>query len=348
MENINLILSKELFSNTLLEYFYALGLFFFLFFVFRLFRKIILVKIKFFTKNTKNNFDDLFVEIFSGITKFFYWFIAFFIAIKFLELPNILDKILGYLFIFFVVFEIISIIKKIIKFFVDFFSIKYFPEKKYIYNIFGKALVAIVYMIAFLFILSSLGLNITALVAGLGVGGIAIAFALKEILADLFSYFTILLDKPVAVGDYIMIGDKSGIVQKIGIKTTRLESLDGLEIIVSNSTLSSSFIDNARERRYRRVTFNLGVAYGTPIVKLKKIKKGIEKIINKEKNSEFLRNIFKDFGNSSLDFMVDYKIITSDYGVYLETREKINFGILEFCEKEKIEIAYPTMTIYQK
>lgn len=348
MENINLILSKELFSNTLLEYFYTLGLFFILFFVFRLFRKIILVKIKFFTKNTKNNFDDLFLEIFSGISKFFYWFIAFFVALQILTLPNILDKILLNLFILIIVIEVITILKKIIVFFVDYITERSCPERKSIYRIIGKALVGVVYVISFLFLLSAFGVNITALVAGLGVGGIAIAFALKEILADLFSYFTIILDKPIEVGDFIVVGDKVGTVKKIGIKTTRLESLDGLEIIVSNNSISSSFIDNSRKREYRREKFILGVTYETPVIKLKKIKPAIKKIVDKEKDTEFLRSNFKSFGNSALEFTVDYKVTTNSFDEYVELKERINFEILVFCEKEGIELAYPTMTIYQK
>ena len=221
-------------------------------------------------------------------------------------------------------------------------------KRKLVYSLMEKITLFFLYIFAFLFILSTFNINITALLAGLGVGGIVIGFALQSILSDLFSYITILLDQPIEVGDFITLGEDSGTVKKIGIKTTRLVGGDGQELIISNNLISSGVIDNSGKREFRRVKFILGVAYDTPVEKLKKIKLAIKEIVEKEKDSKFLRSHFNSFGDSALEFTVDYRLDIYDYDQYSDTKERINFAILEFCEKEGIEIAYPSMTIYQK
>ncbi len=346
--NIISILDTVILKNTVQEYLLALILFVVLFILLRIFRNIFIKKIKILTQKTENKFDDLIVEIFAGISKFFYWFLAFYLAIKSLIIPEFLDKIIFYVFTIFVVFEIISIIKKIIRYFSNIFIQKIDVEKKSIFKIGETILIWVIYVIAFLILLSSFGVDITAIVAGLGVGGIAIAFALKEILADLFSYFTILLDKPVEEGDFITLGNKVGTVQKIGIKTTRLLGLDGREIIVSNNMISSVVIDNSRKIEYRRILFDFHVTYDTSIEKLKKLKAGLIKIIEKDEKTELLRVFLNTFGDSALIFRVDYKTFAEDYHQHTQVKERINFAILELCEKENINIAYPTMTIHSK
>lgn len=140
-----------------------------------------------------------------------------------------------------------------------------------------------IWIIASLMVLSNLGIEITPLIAGLGIGGLAVGLALQGILGDLFSAFTIYFDKPFEEGDFIIIGEDMGTIKHIGIKSTRIQALGGQELVVSNSELTSTRVNNYKKMNTRRVVFNFGLEYKTPVIKLKKIKKMVEEIIKKEK-----------------------------------------------------------------
>jgi small-conductance mechanosensitive channel len=196
------------------------------------------------------------------------------------------------------------------------------------------------------FILSSLGYNISALLAGLGIGGIAVAFALQTILADIFASFSIYFDKPFRVGDYIVVGNDRGTVKHIGIKTTRIKSLEGPELVISNKELTSSRIHNYKKMEKRRISFTIGIVYETPLEKVKKAKEIIENVIKDQKMAELDRVHFARFGDFSLEFEIVYYMLSTDYKDYMDTQEKINLKIKEEFEKEGIEFAYPTQKIY--
>ena len=204
----------------------------------------------------------------------------------------------------------------------------------------------IIWTIALLMILSNFGIEITPLIAGLGVGGIAIALALQTILGDLFSAFAIYLDKPFQEGDFIIIGNDMGVVKHIGIKTTRIQTLQGQELVISNSELTSSRINNYKRMQKRRIVFSFGVEYNTPTKKMKKIKGIVKKVIDKEKLADLDRVHFKEFGDFSLNYEVVYYLKTSDYNKYMDTQESINLALKEAFEKEKIGFAFPTQTIH--
>lgn len=207
----------------------------------------------------------------------------------------------------------------------------------------GKTLL---WAIGILIILQNLGVNISALVAGLGIGGIAIALALQNILGDLFSSFSIVFDKPFVVGDVIKIGTTTGEVEKIGIKTTRIRSPQGEEIIMSNTELTSAQIKNLGRLKERRVTLKFGVLYETPQDKFEKIPDMIKGIINSVGECRFHRAHFVNFGDSALEFQVTYHIESDNYGMYLDRQQEINFVIKNLFEKEGIGMAYPTQTVY--
>ena len=197
-------------------------------------------------------------------------------------------------------------------------------------------------------VLSHFGYNVNALVAGLGVGGVAIAFALQNILADIFASFSILFDKPFKEGDFIVIDGDSGTVRKIGIKSTRLKALTGEEVVISNKELTESRVHNFKKMKDRRVAFEFGVVYGTKTEKINKIPGMVKKIINAISLAKADRVHFKKFGNSALVFEVVYYIDDNDYAKYMGIQEKINVGIKKAFEREKIEMAFPTQTVYVK
>jgi small-conductance mechanosensitive channel len=211
-----------------------------------------------------------------------------------------------------------------------------------------KVIQVVVYVVALLLILYVFQVDLTGAVVGLGVGGIAIAFALQSTLSDVFSAFSIYFDRPFEIGDFIVVGDYSGTVTNIGVKSTRLKLLQGEELIVSNKELTNASVRNFRKLEKRRVTFTIGVTYDTKNEKLRKIPGIIKDIFDNVEGADLDRVNFTEFGDFSLKFLVIYYVNSSDWGKYLDTQEKINFSIKEAFEREGIEMAFPTSTIYVK
>ncbi|MCK5590629.1 MAG: mechanosensitive ion channel family protein, partial [Candidatus Pacebacteria bacterium] len=170
--------------------------------------------------------------------------------------------------------------------------------------------------------------------------------AFQNILEDLFSSFAILFDKPFKVGDFIVVGEHKGVVQKMGIKTTRLKSTGGEEIVISNKELTSARLQNFKKMKERRIGFNFGVTYETPTGKLKAIPGTVKDIIDSIEKARFDRSHFTQFDDSALTFETVYYVTTSDYVVYRDIQQEINLRIKELFEKDGIDMAYPTQTIY--
>jgi small-conductance mechanosensitive channel len=198
----------------------------------------------------------------------------------------------------------------------------------------------------FLFVLHNLGINVTALVTGLGVGGIAIALAVQSILGDMIGSMSIIMDKPFVVGDYIVVDSLEGTVEDIGLKTTRLRSNTGEQLIFSNADLLKSRIKNLKRMNQRRISMPLGVTYDTPKDKVAKIPAILKEIVEVESNIRFDRCYFINFGASSLDFEFIYWVLSRDLISAREAQQSINLKILEAFEKEGISFAYPSQTLY--
>jgi len=196
------------------------------------------------------------------------------------------------------------------------------------------------------FILDNLGYNVSALLAGLGIGGIAVALALQNVLGDLFASLSIALDKPFVTGDFIVVDDKLGTVSRIGLKTTRLISLSGEQLVFSNSDLLSSRIKNYKRMQERRVSFSFGVLYQTTVELLEAIPGMVKSIIETTEKARFDRAHFKQFGDSSYDFEVVYYVLEPDYAVYMDCQQHINLELCRKFEAHGIEFAYPTRTLH--
>jgi len=202
--------------------------------------------------------------------------------------------------------------------------------------------------IVLLLVLDNLGVNVTALVASLGVGGVAVALAVQNILGDLFASFSIVFDKPFGVGDFLIIDKYLGSVERVGLKTTRLRSLTGEQLVFSNSDLLASRIQNYGRMEERRVDFSIGVTYDTPRSELKRIPQMLQGVIDNQQQTRFDRAHFKSYGDFSLVFEIVYYVISPDYNLYMDIQESINLGIHEQFENEGIEFAYPTQTLFLK
>ena len=204
----------------------------------------------------------------------------------------------------------------------------------------------VIWAVVLLLVLDNLGFQITGLVAGLGIGGIAVALAAQKVLGDLFASASIVIDKPFVIGDFIAVGDFLGTVEYIGLKTTRLRSLGGEQIIFSNTDLLDSRVRNFKRMVERRIAFTLGVTYQTPKAKVEKIPSIIQGIIDATANARFDRSHFKTFGSFSLDVETVYWVLSPEFAVYMDTQQQINLEIMEAFEREQIEFAYPTQTLF--
>lgn len=188
--------------------------------------------------------------------------------------------------------------------------------------------------------LDNMGFNITALLAGLGVGGIAVALAVQNILGDLFASLTILLDKPFVIGDSITVGEFAGTIEQIGLKTTRLRSKFGEQVIFSNANLLQSRIQNYSAIQERRVVFTFGVVYETPSDKLRMIPEIVRQAVECQQSTRFERSHFKSFGDFSLIFETVYCVMDPDYKKYMDIQQNINLAIFDRLDKEKIVLAH--------
>jgi small-conductance mechanosensitive channel len=197
-----------------------------------------------------------------------------------------------------------------------------------------------------LLVLDNLGIDVTALVAGMGIGGIAIALAVQNILSDLFASLSIVLDKPFVNGDFVVVGDMAGAVEHIGIKTTRIRSISGEQLIFSNTDLLGSRIRNFGRMRERRVVFSLGITYQTPAEKLEHVPDLIRAAIESQQSARFDRSHFASYGDSALNFETVYYVESSDYATHMDILQSVNLTIYRSFAAEGIEFAYPTQTLF--
>ncbi len=198
----------------------------------------------------------------------------------------------------------------------------------------------------FLLMLDNLGVDVTALITGLGIGGIAVALAVQNILSDILASLSIVLDKPFVVGDFLIVNDYLGTVEHIGLKTTRIRSLSGEQIVFSNNDLLSSRIRNYKRMNERRIAFTVGIEYGTPRAVVRQIPDVLKEVIQSLDNVRFDRSHFQKFGDFALIFECVYYVLSADYNTYMDVQQEINFGIQERFEALDVTIAFPTQSVF--
>jgi small-conductance mechanosensitive channel len=204
----------------------------------------------------------------------------------------------------------------------------------------------IVWGVVLAFVLDNLGFKVSTVVTGLGIGGIAVALAAQNVLGDLFSYMTILLDRPFKLGDFIVAGDHMGTVEHLGLKSTRIRSLGGEEIVLSNSDLTGARIRNFKRMQERRVIFGLGVVYQTPPDVVEQVPALVREAIESTPGTRFDRSHFKGFGPSSIDMEAVYYVLSAEYNVFMDVQQAINLKLLREFQARGIAFAYPTQTVF--
>jgi len=348
-DQLETILQSEILGNLVSEYLLALAIIIIGSLLIKfVIKRFILKGIKNWIVNSNIPFNKRILRIFETAIVPLLYLGLIYVSVRNLELHPIINQTIDVIGIIIGTFIGIRFLGKIIEYILATYWLSGESEqvREQSIAILSPAIKIVIWTIGIVFLLANLGFNISALIAGLGVGGIAIALAAQGIFQELFSYFAIVLDRPVKIGDFIIVGDVIGSVEYIGIKTTRIRSLSGEQVILSNSDLTSSRIHNYKRMQERRIVFSLGVAYDTSNEQMKAIPEMIRAIINEIENIRFDRCHFNSYGDFSLNFETVYYMETPDYTAYMDAQQKINLAIKERFEAEGIEIAYPTQVLY--
>ncbi|MDE2480794.1 MAG: mechanosensitive ion channel family protein [bacterium] len=203
-----------------------------------------------------------------------------------------------------------------------------------------------IWLIACVVLLENFGVRISTLVAGLGIGGVAVALGAQAVLKDAFAYVAIVVDRPFEIGDFILSGTVLGSIEQVGIKTTRIRSLSGEQLVLANATLTDQLVHNFKRMHERRVQFRFGVIYDTPNEILRAIPGRIREAIETLADTRFERAHFVEFGASSLDFEVAYYVLSPDYALYMDIQQEINLRIKEIVVSAGSDFAFPSLTLY--
>ena len=346
----NVFLQTTFLGNAIYDWLWVGLIFLAALLVLKLFKLIMVDRLKRLSAKTKTEIDDIVIDALDSIRWPLYVLVAIYFSLNFINIPPLVQAWAFYIFLIAVVYYAIKFFERIVDYSTKIIVAK--REKKAenaeIIKFLGIVIKIILWAGAVVLILGNMGYNVTSLVAGLGIGGIAVALALQNVLGDLFSSLAIYFDKPFKVGDFIIVGEYMGTVKRVGIKTTRIQALQGEEIVVHNNELTNTKVQNFGVMEKRRVAFNVGVTYDTPASKLKKIPAMIKKIIKEQKEAEVDRVHFKSFGDSSLVYEIVYYVNSSDYADYMNIQQAINLDIVREFGKEEIEMAFPTQTLYIK
>ena len=313
-----------------------------------IFKKIILKHLRKLSEKTETKLDDLAIKLIEKSLLPLAYLGLLYLAIKTLKLPEIVIKTFDTVLSIVVIYLVTRIVISAINYLLQSYAGKSEDTEKQTKQLKGiRGLINfVVWVLAFIFLLDNLGVEVSAVIAGLGIGGIAVALAAQAILGDLFSYFVIFFDRPFEVGDFITVGDKVGAVEYIGIKTTRVRAIGGEQLVFSNTDLTNSRIHNFKKMERRRVVFKLGVIYQTKSAQLKIIPDIVKGIIESVPETTYDRGHLSAFGDFSINFEFVYYVDGADYNKYMNIHQKINLDIFEKFEKEGIEFAYPTQTLF--
>lgn len=342
-------LQLTFYSNTLLTWMTALLVMLAALLVLRIVKGIIARRLIAFARRTETRLDDLFAELVAKTKLFFLLILSIYAGSMILTLPDRIVTFLEYATVIAFLIQagiwgsrcVVYLVSTYVKLEGEEVGRPAASQTALIFI--GKL---VLWSLVLLLVLDNMEVDITALVASLGIGGIAVALATQNILGDLFASLSIVLDQPFVVGDFVIVGDHLGSVEHIGLKSTRLRSLSGEQLIFSNTDLLNSRIRNFKRMSERRVVFSVGVTYQTPYEKLCRISSLLREIVESQDLVRFDRAHFKGYGDSSLNFEVVYWVESADYNLYMDVQERINLEIYRRFEREGLEFAYPTRTLF--
>jgi small-conductance mechanosensitive channel len=335
-------------DNTLRDWAIAIGIIVLSILLARIFQSVIVKRLQRLSEKSSTSLDDFAVSVIRSSAMPLLYVLSFYLGLRSLSLSDTVQQVWHVAITITMVFFVIRAVNSLIRYIFYSYIKRDTSEAEKRKEVRGILLIiqSVVWVLGFVFLIDNLGYDITTIVTGLGIGGIAIALASQAILGDLFSYLVIFFDKPFEVGDFIIVDNKMGVVDYIGIKTTRIRALSGEQLICSNTDLTNSRVHNYKRMMERRVVFLIGVIYNTPSHKLKEIPGMIKEIIESVRDTRFDRAHFASFGNFSLNFEIVYYVGSPDYNLYMNIQQAINLKIFQRFETEGIEFAFPTQTLY--
>lgn len=299
-------------------------------------------------KQTETEVDDLFVSLGKKMNIFFYGMVLLHSATESLTLSAAIQRRLKFVLLAAIMIQMIVWINTIVKFFENQFIKRHSNGNRTsitTVKAFGFAVRMLLFLVLLLIALQNLNIKITTLITGLGIGGIAIALAVQNILGDLFAALSIAIDKPFLIGDSINVDGFQGTVEHIGLKTTRIRSLTGEQIIFSNGDLLKSRIRNYRRMYERRIAFTTSLVYDTDRKVLEQVPAIMKEIIEAQPKVRFDRSHLSTLSGSSLDFETVYHVTTADYGLFMDIQQAINLAVLRKFDELNVHLATPGQTI---
>ena len=341
-------LQTVVYGNRVYDYAISMGIFIVGIICIRILKSILLKNLWKWAAKSDTEIDDMVLKMIEKSLLPVLYYGMFYIGFMSLNLHGSLRKLINVLGIILLTYLGIRTVIAVIQFAIN--NIWFQKEKDVgvrskIQGLF-PAIKVVIWGIGLIFLLDNLGFEINTLIAGLGIGGIAVALAAQAVLGDLFSYFCILFDRPFELGDFVILDQYLGTIEHIGIKTTRLRSLGGEQLVFSNTDLTNSRLRNYKRMYRRRIVFKFGVTYGTSLEKLKKIPGIVKDIIDNVEECTFDRAHFAAFGDFSLNFEVVYYVEVPDYTRYMDVQQVINFALKKEIEGIGAEFAFPTQTLY--
>ncbi|MFD2602692.1 mechanosensitive ion channel family protein [Flavobacterium suzhouense] len=344
---MNEFLDNIFLGNTIYNWLMVIAIIVITFIALKIFKHYIFRRLKKWAASTSTTWDEFLLGIIEKSVFPLLYITTVYFSIQTLNLPEKLSNVLHVAYMMAITFYIIKIVIAAFKKFV--FSFIQRDEDSESKEKQAGGLIAIVniiiWILGIVFLIDNMGYNVTTIIAGLGVGGIAIALAAQAVLGDLFSYFVIFFDRPFEIGDFVVIDNDNGVIEYIGIKTTRIRTLNGEQLICSNTDLTNSRLHNFKRMQRRRIVFSLGVTYQTTATQLAQIPELVKNIILNTSNVSYDRGHFSGFGDFSLNFEFVYYVEAPDYNVYMDSQQEIFLNIFKSFEKEGVEFAYPTQTI---
>jgi small-conductance mechanosensitive channel len=299
---------------------------------------------------TSTRADDIFIAVFSGTNRLLIVLVAILVGVSMLALPDPWPARVSQLWFVALVLQVALWANRgvgiALQRYVERRAPAGSPQMSAAATLMSWGARILLWTMVLLAMLSNLGVNITAFIASLGVGGIAIALAAQTILGDLFASVSIAMDKPFEVGDFIVLGSVAGTVEYVGVKTTRIRSLGGEQVVMSNTELLKQTISNYKRLMQRRIVFGFGVARGTTAEQAEAIPGIVQGAVQASERLRFDRAHFKGFGESSLDYEVVYIVLDPGYNVYMDEQQRINLALMRALDERGIDFAFPTRVLH--
>lgn len=333
-------LSSPIAGATVYDYLLAVSVFIISGLSLKLLQKIVINSLARLSERTASRWDDAFVNSMQTVKPQFYWFVSFYLSLQVLPVHGAADRVVDVILLAWVVYQIIAASQIVADYLIrSKFTRENDRASEVVSGLLGTLTKIAFWTLGLLFVLSNVGVNVNSLIAGLGIGGLAVALAAQNLLGDLFGSLAIYFDRPFVPGDFIEVGDEKGTVLKVGIKTTRLRALSGEEIIIANRDITVSRIRNHRRMTERRVEMRFGIEPDTSAKIVKNITAELGSIISSLEQVRFKRMTLAEINGTAIVFEVVFFVKSNEHSVFAEVQQQVWLAIHEFLDEKKIKIA---------